>query len=68
MPDSGKAHVAIPRADHASISRLARKDPVITSPRMTRKSIEASVKIFLIALIITFAWTVSKVLGMLGLL
>jgi len=33
---------------------------------MTRKSIEASVKIFLVALVITFVWTVTKVLAMLG--
>jgi hypothetical protein len=48
------------------ISRLARARQVITSPRMTRKSIEASVKIFLVALVITFVWTVTKVLAMLG--
>ena len=39
---------------------------VITSPRMTRQSIEGSVKIFLVALIITFVITVLKVFGMLG--
>jgi len=45
---------------------LARAKRIITSPRMTRKSIEASVKIFLVALVITFVWTVTKVLAMLG--
>lgn len=50
----------------ASISRLARVMWVITSPRMTRQSIEGSVKLFLIALIITFVITVLKVFAMLG--
>lgn len=33
---------------------------------MTRKSIELSVKIFLVALILTFVWTLTQVAGMLG--
>ncbi len=45
---------------------MARGDPVITSPRMTRQSIETSVKIFLVALILAFVWTVFQVFGMLG--
>jgi hypothetical protein len=35
---------------------------------MTRKSIEFSVKIFLVSLILTFVWTLTQVAGMLGLL
>lgn len=35
---------------------------------MTRSSIEFSIKIFLAALILTFAWTVGQVLQMLGLI
>jgi hypothetical protein len=31
---------------------------------MTRSSIEFSIKIFLLALIVTFVWTVVKVMGM----
>lgn len=45
---------------------MARAYPVDTSPRMTRPSIEVSVKIFLVALILTFVWTVFQVFGMLG--
>ena len=33
---------------------------------MTRPSIERWIKIFIVALIATFAWTVGKVLTMLG--
>ena len=33
---------------------------------MTRSSIEVSIKIFLLALIVTFVWTVVKVLGMIS--
>jgi hypothetical protein len=33
---------------------------------MTRSSIEAATKIFLVALILTFIYTVFKVLGMVG--
>lgn len=47
---------------------MAGLDSAATSPRMTRQSIEASVKVFLIALIITFVITVLKVFAMLGLL
>jgi hypothetical protein len=45
---------------------LAGPDSAATSPRMTRQSIEFSVKIFLVALILTFVWTVFQVFGMLG--
>lgn len=48
------------------ISRLARVAEVDTSPRMTRQSIERSVKIFLVALILTFAWTVYQVFVLVG--
>jgi hypothetical protein len=50
------------------ISRLARADPVLTSPHMTRSSISRTVKIFLVALILTFVWTVFQVAAMVGLL
>lgn len=33
---------------------------------MTRASIELSIKIFLVALIATFVWTVAQVLGMIS--
>ena len=33
---------------------------------MTRPAIEFSIKIFIVALIATFVWTVTKVLGMIG--
>jgi len=33
---------------------------------MTRSSIEAATKIFLVALILTFIWTVTKVLQQMG--
>jgi hypothetical protein len=33
---------------------------------MTRSSIELSIKIFLLALIVTFVWTVVKVMGMIS--
>jgi hypothetical protein len=33
---------------------------------MTRSSIEAATKIFLVALILTFLWTVTKVLHQMG--
>jgi hypothetical protein len=33
---------------------------------MTRQSIEFSVKLFIVALVATFIWTVARVLGMLG--
>jgi hypothetical protein len=35
---------------------------------MTRTSIEAATKIFLVALILTFIWTVYKVLAQVGLI
>jgi len=35
---------------------------------MTKSSIELSCKIFVVALILTFLWTVSRVLGMVGIL
>jgi hypothetical protein len=35
-------------------------------PAMTRASIELSIKIFLVALIATFVWTVAQVLGMIS--
>lgn len=35
---------------------------------MTRSSIEAATKIFLVALILTFIWTVYKVLAQVGLM
>jgi hypothetical protein len=34
---------------------------------MTRPQIESCIKIFIVALIATFAWTVTKVIAMLGL-
>ena len=34
---------------------------------MTRIAIERCIKVFIVALILTFIWTVSQVLGMLGL-
>jgi hypothetical protein len=33
---------------------------------MTRPAIERCIHVFIIALIVTFIWTVTKVLGMLG--
>ena len=33
---------------------------------MTRTSIEACIKLFIVALICTFIWTVFRVLGMIG--
>lgn len=33
---------------------------------MTRSSIEFSIKIFLLALIVTFVWTAVKVIGMIS--
>lgn len=50
------------------ISPLAGPDYTATRPSMTRKSIEASVKIFLVALILTFVWTLTQVAGILGFL
>ena len=35
---------------------------------MTKSSIERSCKIFLVLLVITFIWTCTRVLGMLGIL
>jgi hypothetical protein len=35
---------------------------------MTRPAIEACIKVFIVALILTFAWTVTRVLTMLGLI
>ena len=34
---------------------------------MTRPQIESCIKIFIVALIATFVWTVTRVFGMLGL-
>jgi len=34
---------------------------------MTRPAIEFSIKIFIVLLIATFGWTVTRVMGMLGL-
>ena len=38
----------------------------VEGPAMTRPAIELSIKIFIVALIATFVWTVVKVLGLLG--
>ena len=38
----------------------------VEGPAMTRPAIELSIKIFIVALIATFVWTVTKVLAMLG--
>jgi len=38
----------------------------VEGPAMTRPAIEFSIKIFIVALIATFVWTVTKVLGMIG--
>jgi hypothetical protein len=34
---------------------------------MTRPAIERCIRVFIVALIITFVWTITKVLGLLGL-
>jgi hypothetical protein len=40
--------------------------PGLEAPAMTRPAIQNCIKIFLVALIITFIWTVTRVLEMLG--
>jgi len=35
---------------------------------MTKSSIELSCKVFVVALVLTFIWTVTRVLGMVGIL
>ncbi len=37
-----------------------------TRPAMTRPAIERCIKVFIVLLILTFAWTVTKVLAMVG--
>jgi len=50
----------------ASISRCRAGDVRVWKPRMTRQSIETAIKVFLLALVITFFWTCWKTLQLLG--
>lgn len=44
-----------------------RADSMLVGARMTRPSIERSIHVFLVALVLTFIWTVTKVAALLGL-
>ena len=47
-------------------SRLCAWEVTDYKKAMTRPQIERSIKIFIIALIVTFVWTVTKVLELVG--
>lgn len=66
--DTGSAHrCPLPGLPHAPHFPWRGRVGALPSPGMTRVSIEFWIRIFLVALIATFVWVLSKVAVMLGL-